>query len=79
MKTSMLDFDKQLDICCKEMAKDYRITETKAWHIIRDFDIEDIVIKHYEDAINEEEEWLEQESEMERKMYNDGWKDHEEV
>lgn len=75
----MLDFDKKLDICCKEMAKDYRITETKAWHIIRDLDIEDVVIEYYEEAINEEESWLEQEAEMERKMYNDDWKDHEEV
>ena len=75
----MLDFDKKLDICCKEMANDYGISKKTAHNIIIDLGIEDVVIDYYEDAIKEEEEWLELEAEMERKMYNDGWKDHEEV
>lgn len=72
----MLDFEKELEICCEEMAKDYRITERTARRIICDLDIEDLVIEYYEDAIKEEEERLELEAEMERKMYNDGWSDH---
>ena len=53
---SELDFDKEIEICCEEMAREYKISEETAKHIISDFDLYDMAREYYEDAIKEAEQ-----------------------
>lgn len=71
-----MEYQDKLEVCYYEMYKDYKLTPDQARKIISDLDIEDIVIKYYEDAIKEKEDRLLADAEYNEKHYADGWSDH---
>lgn len=51
-----MEYDKKLEICIKEFAMEFSITEKQAEKIIKEFDLEDELFQRYEDTIKEAEE-----------------------
>ena len=64
----MLDFEDKLSICYEQMALEYNITEKKARLIVRDFEIQELVVDYYAEAISDFEK-----EQMQR------WEDEEEA
>lgn len=51
-----MEYEKKIEICAQEMARDFKITEEQAESIIHEFDLDDIVLDYYETYVNEAEE-----------------------
>lgn len=71
-----MEYADKMEICYKEFAEDFGITETQAERIILTFDLEDSVMDYYQEEIKQAQEVIDYENEQNKKHYNDGWQDH---
>lgn len=71
-----MDYEDKLEICYKEFAEEFGITEKQAKRIINNFDLEDIMIEYYRAEIRQAQEVIDYEVEQNKQHYNDGWNQH---
>lgn len=67
----VMEYREKLEICQKEMAKEFGISENKAGEIILWLELDDIVLERYEDSILEKENRMFENWELERKLNPD--------
>lgn len=77
-----MEDEEKLELCEKYLAEDYKIDKHTIHRIIRDLEIEDVVMEYYKEVLNEvcneqeEQEQAEFEHEEFLKHYSDRWNDH---